>query len=142
VTGTKTPPWQNARYENNIGTVELKKPLKTVGDSVAVKIGYTQGRVFFRVFHLLPEHTTLQPGPFPELTSPVSRLASSPGLRVVIIGADLVGNSECIGQYAFIICCPYRLEEWQACVQVAVGQSHSGHIGYYTEASLCRSVSS
>ena len=138
--GTITPLWQKGRYENEIGSVELKKPLNTVNDSIAVKIGYNQGRVFFRACHLLPERTTQQPGPFPELATPALRLTSSPGMRVVIIGADLVGSSDCIGQYAYIIHCPYRLEEKQACVQVALGQSHVGHIGYYNEDSLCRSV--
>jgi hypothetical protein len=142
VRGTITPPWQRGRYENDIGIVELKNPLKTVSDSIAVKIGYTQGRVFFRACHLLPEHTTQQPRPFPEVSTPELRLANSPGMRVVIIGVDLVGNSDCIGQYAYIVRCPYRLEEWQTCVQVAIGQSHTGHIGYYTEDSLCRSIPS
>jgi hypothetical protein len=142
VKGTIIPPWQKGRYENELGSVELKKAPKTVYDSVAVKIGYTQGWVFFRACHLFPEHTTRQPGPFPELGTPELRLTSGLGMRVVIIGADLVGNSDCIGQYAYIVRCPYRLEEWQACVQVAVGQSHTGAIGYYIEDSLCRSTPS
>jgi hypothetical protein len=125
-----------------MGSIVLKKPLKTVDDSVAVKIGYTQGRVFFRACHLLPELTTQQPGPYPELISPALRLINSPGFRVVIIGADLVGSSGCVGEYAYIIHCPFRLEGWQACVQVAAGQSHAGHVGYYAEESLCRSIPS
>jgi hypothetical protein len=142
VKGTILPLWQKGRYKNEIGSIWLKKPLKTVCDSVAVKIGYTQGRVFFRACHLLPEHTTRQPRPFPELATPELRLTSGLGMRVVIIGADLVGNSDFIGQYAYILHCPYRLEGWQACVQVAVGQSHAGCIGYYIEDSLCRSTPS
>ena len=141
VNGTITPLWQKGGYENKIGIVELKKLLKTVGDSIAVKIGYTQGWVFVCACHLLPEHTTQQPRPFQE-PAMSERLINSPGMRVVIIDVDLVGSLDCIGQYAYIVRCPYRLEERQACVQIAIGQSHMGHIGYYTEGSLCCSIPS
>jgi hypothetical protein len=103
-------------------------------------VGYVQSRVYFRAYHLFPEITTEQLVPRPDPTQVARPLTSVVGELVVIIGADLEGKSDCIGESGFIVRCPYPLELGQACIQIARGDVHGGQIGYYTEHSICRSL--
>ena len=141
INGTTDPLWRNGRYESKIGFIVLRMPLKSVDDSIPVMVGYTQGRVYFRAYHLSPETTTEQEGPTPQTAYPAHPMISVLGTRVVIIGADLLGYSDYIGQYALIIHCPYPLEPGQSCVQIINGERDAGYIGYFHQKSLCRSLS-
>ena len=104
--GTTNPLWRNGRYENTIGFVVLRMPVKSVNDSILVMMGYTQRQVYFHAHHLSPEITTEQKGPSLQFMVPANPIVSVPGTTVVIIGANLMGNSDYIGEYAIIIRSP------------------------------------
>ena len=106
-------------------------------DSVLVKMGYTQSRVYFPLCHLVPLHTTERPGIVS--WSQAQPIISVPGQRVVIIGADLEGKEELVGQYAFIIASYYQLHDGHACIQVSSRGPLGGQYGYFDVKSLCQS---
>jgi hypothetical protein len=141
ISGTTNPVWRNGRYENKSGFIVLRAPLKSVDDSITVSIGYTQGQVSFRAYHLSPEITTEQEGPDSQITLPALPIISVLGTRVVIIGPDVMSTSNYIGQYALIIYAPYQLGPGEVCVQIPNGERDAGFIGYFHQASLCRSLS-
>ena len=76
--------WHNVRYENQIGFVCLTKPLKTVNDTIIVKVGYVQSRAYFRAYHLFPEITTGRPMPFASPAQIGIPVISTVGKRVII----------------------------------------------------------
>jgi hypothetical protein len=129
ITGTARTLWHNGRYENKLGWTTLKEPIKTIDDSVVVRVGYAQSRVNFRARHLEPLIYR-------------EEMSSALGTRVVITGEDLTGNAEYIGLYAFVICCPYPLESRHVCLQIVDDREQTGWIGYYHENSLCVSTCS
>jgi hypothetical protein len=140
IIGTTDPPWRNGRYEKKVGFTMIRMPLKSVNDSVNVSMGYAQSRIYFRAYHLCPEITMEQEGPTPQTTPAASPICSTLGTRVVIIGVDLYGSVDLIGQYALIIHSPYQLEPGQSLVQVINSETKAGHLAYFNQSSLCRSL--
>jgi hypothetical protein len=141
INGTTNPIWRKGHYENKPGFVVLRMSLKSVDDSITVTMGYTQGQVSFRAYHLSPEITMEQEGPDSRTAHPALPMISVLGTRVVIIGADVMGTSSYIGQYALIIYTPYTLGLGEVCIQITNGQRDAGFIGYFNQTSLCRSLS-
>ena len=141
ISGTTNPIWRKGRYKNKPGFIVLRISLKSVDDSITVMMGYTQGQVSFRAYHLSPEITMEQEGPDSRTAHPALPMISVLGTRVVIIGADVMGTSSYIGQYALIIYTPYTLGLGEVCIQITNGQRDAGFIGYFNQTSLCRSLS-
>ena len=136
IQGTKATLWHNGRYENEGGFVVLTKPPSNVDVSVSVKLGFAQSRLFFPLRFLHPEVTTERSGfVLPEARRPV---ISTVGQRVVIIGADLEGKADLIGNYALIIHYP-QLAPGHTCVQIMIQGPLWGRYGFFDEKSLCRS---
>ena len=142
IVGTTDPPWLNGRYERQIGYIVAKKPITSADSSIPVWVGYSHGRIWFRAHHLEPVMTTEIPSPLSDDLGPSLPLIDVLGARVVIIGIDLLGSSEFVGEYGLIISCPYSLGHNQACVQIMNGGNHAGRIGYFHSESLCRSLRS
>ena len=132
IQGTTDPPFQGGKFEGRLGFTVLTKSPRNVMDSNIVKLGYSENRLLFQAQHLVPE-TTTERDPFVNREAAVS-IASVVGMRVVIIGPDLEGNSSWIGDYGFVVECPYPLQPDQACVQDLRSFYH-----YFSTTSLCRS---
>jgi hypothetical protein len=125
------------RYENECGFVVLTKVPSSTKEPIPTKLGFTQSRVYFPPCHIFPETTTARPGFVP---LPAGQpIISVPGERVVIIGADLEGNSDLVGNYALIIQCPWPLHPTHALIQVCSQGPAWGQSRYFDERSLCRS---
>jgi hypothetical protein len=104
IRGTKETLLYNGRYDNACGWMVLTKPLSDVDDHIAVKLGYTQSNLYFPARHIFPETTTERPG-FVHASAALP-VVSVQGERVVIIGTDGLGQSDCVGKHALIIHCP------------------------------------
>lgn len=140
ISGTTQPVWRNGRYEHRAGFIVLRMPLKSESDSITVKVGYMQSQVSFRPYHLSPEITMHQEGPGSQIVESAIPMTSVLGTRVVIIGPDVIGASNYIGQYALIIYAPYQLNHGETCIQIINGERDAGFIGYFHQTSLCRSL--
>ena len=137
IRGTTVKIWHNGAYENACGFLVLTKPLKSTNDSVIVKIGYNQSKIYFPLHYIFPQVTT-------ERSMFVSRSAASPivktiGERVVIIGNDVEGKSDYIGHHAVVIRCMWPLPYDQGCLQILTTGPNWGTIRYFSDMSLCRS---
>ena len=139
IQGTTDPVWHKGHHENQVGFIYLTKPLKTTNDLVSVKVGYNQSRIYFCAYHLSLEITTEWPMPIATPTQPLTQVISTVGEQVVIIGPDMAGNLDCVGELGIVIHCPYPLELGQGCIQITRDQPHMGQISYYAESSVCRS---
>jgi hypothetical protein len=137
INGTRKDLFHNGLHENKTGFVVLDTVPSGVDKSVNVKLGYEQSNWRFPLRYLVPETTTENP-PFvpPKSARPI---ISTPGLRVVVIGADLSGNSSLVGSYGLLIDPGFALMPGQACVYLSSGEL-SGHGAYFEEKSLCRSL--
>jgi hypothetical protein len=135
IKGTMTTAFYNGRYENQCGYVVLESIPSSTASSVTVRVGFEQSRRSFKLFYLFPELTTENPGFVSrEAAHPV---VSSMGQRVVIIGPDLTGNTEFIGNHSQIIQSHYELQPTDALVLLWV---HGSQAAYFNEKSLCRSL--
>jgi hypothetical protein len=137
IEGTTTTLSYYGRYEGQCGYTVLTKTPSDVNVTVPVKVGFTESRIFLPLHHLSPQRTTERPGFVPAKAA--HPIVSAVGERVVIIGVDLEGNSELVGNYALVIHCPWQLASGQACVQVSSRGSFWGRFGYFDQMSLCRS---
>jgi hypothetical protein len=137
IRGTTDNIWHNGAYENACGFLVLTKVPKSINDSVIVKIGYNQSKIYFPLRYIFPQVTT-------ERSMFISRSAASPivktiGERVVIIGKDVEGKSDYIGHHAVVIYCIWPLPPAQGCLQISTAGRNRGIIRYFSEESLCRS---
>ena len=140
IQGTLQPLWQNGRYENQLGFTVLTEALLTVESPVLVKVGYEEKRISFQAQHLTPETTTEEPLPsFIQLNKQPHSIVSAVGTRVLIIGPDLTGSLDYIGQYAVITQCQWPLECGQACTYITTTGPFWGACVYFHIDSLCRS---
>jgi hypothetical protein len=137
ITGTNISLWHNARYEDECGFLTLTKKVSSVNDSVVVKVGYNQSKIYFPLRHIYPEITTERPKII--LRSAAIPIIRAIGEQVVVIGADLEGKLDLIGNDALVIHCIWHLAPDQACLQVLTPGPLHGHIRYFPEKSLCRS---
>jgi hypothetical protein len=141
IQGTRSPVWRNGRYEGQLGFTVLTEQLHTVESPITVKVGYEEKRITFQAQHLLPEKTTTEP--LPEYVRPQTRpraIVSAVGTQVVIIGPDLNGLLDYIGDYAVVAECKWPLEHDQACMYIASTGPRWGACVYFNVNSLCRSL--
>ena len=137
IRGTRVTRCHNARYENECGFVIPDKKFTSVDDSIVVKVGYNQSRLYFPLRHIYPEVTTERPNFIARSVAiPVARAI---GERVVIIGADLEGKMDLLGNYALVIHCIWALDSDQVCLQVLMPRQSDPCVRYFPEKSLCRS---
>lgn len=140
IRGTLSPLWQNGRYEDQLGFTVLTQSLQTVESPIMVKVGYEEKRISFQARHLVPETTTEESLPsFVQSNKRPTSVRSSVGTRVVIIGPDLNGRSDYIGQYAVVTQCQWPLEPDQACTYIASTGPYWGMCIYFHVESICRS---
>jgi hypothetical protein len=138
IKGTQSTLFHNGRYENHCGFIVLKKVPIDVNSSVMVKIGYTQSQKQFQPRYLIPQITTENP---PVITREAATpLVLAVGCRVVIIGADLYGNSDLVGCYGCIVNSGYALPVNQAFLLVVSQGPWYGRGFYFHQSSLCRSL--
>jgi hypothetical protein len=137
IKGTNTTLWHNGRYEGECGIVILNKKVSSVKDSVIVKVGYNQSKASFQLRYVYPEITTERP----RFVSPssVKPIVDTIGEWVVIIGADMEGKTDLIGNYAVVVYCQWPLELGYACVQVLTPERSEPLFHYFPAKSLCRS---
>jgi hypothetical protein len=127
---------QGGRYEGQIGHVTMQKVPMNVDAVVRVRTGFTESQVWFPARCLWPHRTTARPGfVLPEDAHPVISVL---GERVVIIGADVSGNSDWIGEYGRVVQSEFLPPPGSACVQALSGPSLGG-LRFFLENSLCRS---
>jgi hypothetical protein len=141
IQGTRSPMWRNGRYEDQLGFTVLTEQLQTVECPVVVKVGYEEKRISFQAQHLVPEKTTEEP--LPPSIRPQTRprsIASAVGTRVIIIGPDLSGLLNYVGEYAVVADCKWPLEHGQACTYIASTGPQWGACVYFNVNSLCRSI--
>jgi hypothetical protein len=102
-----------------------------------VKIGFSESQRSFPVGYLNPQTTTERP-PFvsKEAAHPITAIL---GQRVVIIGPDVSGARELIGNYGHVVSSGWVLQAGLALVQVCSSGESYGSCGYFNETSLCRS---
>lgn len=137
IQGTQAKLFHNGKFEGQLGFVILDKPLKDVDQSVIVKLGYAQNKRPFPPRYLVPEMTTQRDGfVTQDQAVPVISVLQE---RVVIIGADLSGNSDAIGNYAQIVYSPWQLLPGQTLVFVTSPGPFIGQQRYYDQRALCRS---
>jgi len=139
IKGTKDTLFHNGVYEDQCGYLTLSSEPSNVNASVIVMVGYRRNKIKLKPIYLIPLTTTETPGVVPQ--NAARPVVSCIGERVVIIGPDLFGNSELVGNYGLIVDSGYRLEPTHAIVQVC--DSASPKVGYaacFDESSLCRSV--
>ena len=137
IQGTRATLFHNGQFEGQLGFVVLDKPLRNVDQSVVVKLGYAQNRRPFPPRYLLPEMSTERPGfVTPDHAVPVISVLQE---RVVIIGADLNGYSDAVGNYGHIAYCPWPLLPKQTLVYIISLGPLQGQHRYYHQRSLCRS---
>jgi len=136
VVGTSRMLFHNGRYEKQCGFFKLKEVLTKVENSITVRIGFAQSRVKIPPRYLQPLLMTERPGfVSAELAEPIVKAM---GQRVVIIGADVQGNREWIGEYGFILGSEYILPPTMASVQVIKAGAQC--FAYFDASSLCRST--
>jgi hypothetical protein len=124
------------RYEGQIGYMTLSTVPPNVDTRVHIRVGFTEANAFIPPRCLWPHRTTARPGFVPlEDARPVISVL---GERVVIIGADVSGNSDWIGEYGRVVQCEFPPPPASACVQALSGPS-LGHLKFFHENSLCRS---
>jgi hypothetical protein len=141
IQGTRSPMWQNGRYEDQLGFTVFTHQLQTVESPIMVKVGYEEKRISFQAQHLVPETTNKQSLP-PSIRShncPLS-IASVVGTRVIVIGPDLNGLFDYVGQYAIVTECKWPLGHDQACTYIASTGPQWGVCVYFHVNSLCRSL--
>ena len=137
IKGTASALFYNGRYENRCGFVVLEAVPSSVNTSVTVKLGWERTRRKFPLRYLSPELTTENP---PSISAEVAcSVLSSIGQRVVIIGADINGDSCLVGDYGTIIRPEHHLFPLCACVLVSYSRGQ-GFASYFPENSICRSL--
>jgi hypothetical protein len=133
--------WRNGRYEDQLGFTVLTEKLHTVESPVLVKIGYEQKQISFQAQHLRPEKTTQEPLPSSIQPPAIPRSISSVvGMRVIVIGPDLNGLLDYVGDYAIIAECRWPLEHDQPCTYIASTGPWWGACVYFNLHSLCCSM--
>jgi hypothetical protein len=135
--GTKERLVHSGRYEDECGWTVLTKPLKDVNQSILVKLGYAQSRLYFPAYHLFPEMTIARPGFVKPTTG--RPVVSVEGERVVIVGADGEGKLDYVGNHALVIHCPWPLTPGNALLSICSPGPFFGQHRYFNEKSLCRS---
>jgi hypothetical protein len=135
IRGTTVKIWHNGTYKNACSFLVLTKAPTSVNDLVIVKIRYNQSKIYFPLHYIFPQITTERS---------MSRSAASPvvktiGKRVVIIGSDVEGTSNYIGQHAVVIRCIWPLLHDQGCLQILTSGPNWGTIRYFNDHSLCQS---
>lgn len=144
VQGTRlaNPPWQNGKFEGQLGFMVLTKPVQSLDSSIVVKTGFGENRAALQVRHVVPEVTTERPTyqfKVPVKAPIIRQILSVPGIRVVIIGPDCSKSMEYIGDYAIVQRCPYTLGPDEGLVQIAtIGPNWGKHV-YVPGDSICRS---
>ena len=103
---------------------------------VPVLMGFTEAKVWIPPHCIFPNRTTERPG-F-HLPREVHPIISALGEHVVIIGADVSGNSDWIGEYRRVVQCEFLPPLHSASVQALTGPS-TGQIKFFHENSLCHS---
>lgn len=144
VQGTRStnPPWQNGKFEGQLGFMVLTKPVQSLESSIVVKTGFGENRAPLQARHVVPEVTTERPTyPFKNPVKPpvIHNILSVPGLRVVIIGPDCSKSMDYIGDYALVQACPYSLGPGEGLVQIATTGPNWGKYVYVPGDSVCRS---
>ena len=141
IQGTRTPMWRNGQYEDQLGFTVLTEKLHTVESPVVVKVGYKQKQISFQAQHLLLEKTTQEslPSSIRPQTLPHS-IASAVGTQVIIIGPDLNGLLDYVGEYTVVAECRWLLEHDQACTYIASMGPRWGACIYFYLHSLCHST--
>lgn len=136
---TSYPPWQGGKFEGELGWLILTKPVTTLLDSVYVKTGFYENRAPLQIRHLIPERSTRVPTFFSNHTPDEESVFTITGVRVVIIGPDLAGNTSYIGDYAVV-----RLYKGLAAnvrmVQIASPGPRWADYAFFDIDSVCRSL--
>lgn len=144
IQGTRStnPPWQNGKFEGQLGFVVLTEPAQSLNSSTIVKTGFAQNRALLQIRHLIPETSTERPT-FKFMNSAqgpdIYPILSVPGSRVVIIGPDCNDSRDYIGDYAVVAASPYPLRAGEGLVQIATPGRTWGHHVYVPGGSVCRS---
>ena|ERR1700738_844077 len=138
---SRTGDFHKGKYEGKMGFVVLKSTPTTISDSVEVRVGHDESRRHFRLHHLTPERTMEIPYPEymkkdPGMSPPV---ISTPGTRVIVIGADSHGNTDFVGNFGTTLASPYPQF---ACVLLSQTwpPTYSNMPGFFPPDSLCRSL--
>jgi hypothetical protein len=126
----------NGRYEGELGYLTMEKVLPNADAVVSVRVGFHESRVWLPLRCLEPHRTTARPRfVSPEDASPIISVI---GEHVVLIGADVSGNSDWFGEYGQVVQCPVPCPPGSASVQAMSGPS-LGYVKFFEEKSLCRS---
>lgn len=126
------------RYENQCGFITMTETPADLYASTTVRIGFEESRRSFPIGYLHPQTTTERP-PFVVAKDAVA-LTSQLGQRVVIIGPDIEGSTQLIGQYCYIVHSGHSLPVGLALVERCIsGDDGKCSWGYFNEGSICRS---
>jgi hypothetical protein len=139
-TTSTDPPWQSGKFEGQLGFVVLTRKAPSVQTSITVKTGFAENRALLQIQHLVPEDSTEVPTYRSEHAVPSASIFSTSGCRVVIIGPDIEGCSDYIGNYALVASVAYTLPPDHSAVQIASPGPYWGKYVYLDISSVCRSI--
>jgi hypothetical protein len=137
IQGTRVVLFHNGRYEGACGRITLDTIPATTEAAIRVLVGYERTKANLRPRFLIPETSTETPHLI--LAQNARPIVQAFGERVVIIGPDVYGNSDLVGNYGLVLRTQYMLPADQACVQVCSNEPAEGRASYFVDTSLCRS---
>jgi hypothetical protein len=140
-TTSTDPPWQSGKFEGQLGFVVLTGKAQSVQASTIVKTGFAENRALLQIRHLVPEHSMEVPTYRTANAVPSASIFSTSGCRVVIIGPDIEGCLDYIGNYALVASVTYTLPPSHSAVQIASPGPYWGKYVYLDISSVCRSLS-